>query len=633
MPRIPDYIVKTFTHGIITRIEKESIPAGAASDALNWITEGDKITLRGGMVLLGSDKGVGRITGLKVGRRIDGTQVIFSSYGQKVQYYDEATGDNVEVGTDLLGSDADGEDVAMDMYYSLAGAMLYISSPNASGGIYKIPVANPGSAVSQNSTSHRGYFRIKQNRMFLWNRKDASGGFDQTGLYLSHIDKDELSDYPSVTGESVGTGDGTTTTFTHTLAQITGVRTAMYCTVTDGNETFVDDRNGNLVGNKGGTGTINYATGEISVTFATAPGASVAITTDYYYEDATSGGIVDFSKSSPRMAGEGAVFRQDDGGAELMNVGSIGDAEFCIHKLKTWKLTLTSDDTNATNLIYREGVGIPNWRAMAEAGEGIYFVDNTDENDPRIRLLTYSPGSDTNIVPVSVSDVIDLSGYDFTKSWLLIWGKYLLVGCRDKNKGNTYNDTVWMLNRKDWKSWDKLDFALSVADVWRGQLVGGSSFTNNIFKLFDGFTDEEANIDNYWIDGNRNLGVEGLKSVNLFVIAGLISPDQELKIYFSLDNDAFVEVGTISGSGSYVDKGTQLTLGSQIIGGTQIGGGIGQATVSPFRAELRVNTDKFEYIRVKFVATAVGAVSITEYQYKDIRYKGRTLPQKYVTYS
>jgi hypothetical protein len=31
----------------------------------------------------------------------------------------------------------------------------------------------------------------------------------------------------------------------------------MYPSITDGVETFVDDRNGNMVGNFGGTGTVN----------------------------------------------------------------------------------------------------------------------------------------------------------------------------------------------------------------------------------------------------------------------------------------------------------------------------------------------------------------------------------------
>jgi hypothetical protein len=51
------------------------------------------------------------------------------------------------------------------------------------------------------------------------------------------------------------------TTFAHTLSSIVAPKTAMYVSVTDGNETLVDDRNGNMVGNMGGTGTVNYGTG------------------------------------------------------------------------------------------------------------------------------------------------------------------------------------------------------------------------------------------------------------------------------------------------------------------------------------------------------------------------------------
>jgi len=65
----------------------------------------------------------------------------------------------------------------------------------------------------------------------------------------------------------------------------------MYISVTDGTETFKDDRNGNMVGDLGGTGTVNYATGAVSVTFVTAPTNSQAITTTYYWEDSTSTGI------------------------------------------------------------------------------------------------------------------------------------------------------------------------------------------------------------------------------------------------------------------------------------------------------------------------------------------------------
>lgn len=199
---------------------------------------------------------------------ITGWKFLFS-YLRKVKYYDVATDDNIEVGTNLLPTGASGEDVWFQAYQSLAGSFVYFGSPNSS--VYKVPTANPASAVDQLVASYRfGVFHIGQNRSFAGQRKGTTAGNeDKTGLFLSYIDKSLLSSFTQVTGESYGTGDGTTKTFAHTLTAITGVRTAMYLSVTDGTETFIDDRNGNMVGNLGGTGTINYATGAVSVTFNT----------------------------------------------------------------------------------------------------------------------------------------------------------------------------------------------------------------------------------------------------------------------------------------------------------------------------------------------------------------------------
>lgn len=78
-----------------------------------------------------------------------------------------------------------------------------------------------------------------------------------------YIDKAQLGSFTQVTGESYGTGDGSTKTFTYTFKCNFSSKTAMYVSVTDGTETFIDDRNGLMVGNLGGTGTINYATGAV----------------------------------------------------------------------------------------------------------------------------------------------------------------------------------------------------------------------------------------------------------------------------------------------------------------------------------------------------------------------------------
>ena len=79
----------------------------------------------------------------------------------------------------------------------------------------------------------------------------------------------ELYTFKNVDTDSIGTGDGSTVTFATTLANIPLF--AGTVVVTDTVETFSDDGLGTLTGDMGGSGTINYKTGVISVTFNTAP--------------------------------------------------------------------------------------------------------------------------------------------------------------------------------------------------------------------------------------------------------------------------------------------------------------------------------------------------------------------------
>jgi hypothetical protein len=57
--------------------------------------------------------------------------------------------------------------------------------------------------------------------------------------------------------------------------------------VTDGVETFTDEGDGTLTGDAGGSGTVNYTTGDISVTFHVAPLNAVDITVDYSHTPPT----------------------------------------------------------------------------------------------------------------------------------------------------------------------------------------------------------------------------------------------------------------------------------------------------------------------------------------------------------
>lgn len=625
--------VQNFTKGLFTRLEDESIPQGASSNSMNWMTFGDHIELRRGQVLMGTNvAGTGKISGLIVGDRFDGTQVPFRSYDRKIQYYDTVTEDWIEVSTaDILPEIASGEDISFDQYHSLAGAFIYGSSKNS--GIYKIPIANPGSIVDLSSTSHRGKIKIKQNRMALWDRKDSNGGFDSSGLYGSYVDKDELSDYTSITAETSFTGavDSSNLVYTKTLAFKSGQpkRTCMYvsvyATTGAGVETFRDSRNGTLLSNFGGTGTINYATGAVSVTFFNAP-TSGSVAADYYWEDSSSTGIADFSKSTPRTAGQGFTFRQDDAGSDFQNLFSIGGDEYCMHTTKTYKLTLSSDDTDATNLIYRNRVGIPYWRAGEETGDGIYYVDAPDTSEPYVRILKPNQFN-TDVIPASISDQISLIDYRFDYAVILQWGQYIAMACRTKD--STVNDTLFLYNTL-WKLWDRFDYRISCMDIYNGALIAGDSASKNVFTLFSGLTDEDVEISNYWISDRNSLGMEGVKYSNLFEINGLIQSDQTLEVWFSYDNADFVKAGEITGNGSYVDQGVRVTVGSTTIGSTEVGGGGAGIEASPYHREFRINTPRLEKVRVKFVATRIGYVSVSKYGYKDIRGKGKSLPAQYV---
>lgn len=645
-PVIEDYEIKVWNKGLITRIENDEVlPKSAAEDVLNWFPLGDRIELRRGRQLMGAEvAGVGLVTGFGVARRYDesGTERLFSSRDRKIEYYDDATDAWIESGANVLPAGASGEDVAFSPYNSITGSFMFASSPNSS--IYKIPAANPASVVDLLSTDFRGKIKIAQSRMKLWDRKDANGGRDKTGLYGSYIDKDELADFTEILAEAAATGDGATLTFSGTLAFKAGFpkRTCMYVRITDGVEILTDDRDGNLVGNLGGTGTINYATGAYSVTFHTAPLNLAPITASYYWEDTTANGIADFSKSATRTAGQGFRFAQDEGGA-LQNVGTISGDDYCLHTVRTYKLTLGTDDTTATNLIYRVRAGIPNWRAVEESEDGLYYIHALDVAEPAIRLLKPSV-LNIDALPKSISDNLNLSPYRFEKGVLREWGQYILAAGRESSE--TINNRCFFFH-KVWKTWTITDFRLSDAISYKGQLVGGDSGSANRFVLFSGLTDEEVEIQNFYTLGKMNLGNSGIKVTNLMVLGGMIGPEQAIKAEISLDNGPFVEVGgsdvtdgagvtthhyAIEGTGDYVDQSASHTIGATLAGDELIGSISGGTDIelSPYRREFRINTDRYKFIRVRFSAVKVGYASVSDLVLKDNRFKGRTEPAKYV---
>ncbi len=618
--------IKNWIYGIVDSIEPNSIPVGSLSSALNFLTLGDRIEQRRGSRTLGADAGAGSVGGLGVGIKLgpDGTEIMFRKRkGQrKIEWWNVDTEAWAETGNDATPVAANDDDFAFDTYQSQAGSQGFFSSPTSS--IYKILIANPGSITDLVSSAYRGYIRIKQSRMFLWNRNGtATGQRDEQNPYLSYID---ALTYTTVTAEA-------TTSLAGTLVFKAGdpKRTCfgVIITLTGSGEVYTDNRDGTLTGSLGGTGTINYTTGEYTLS------AAGVGTADYQWEDSSTEGIADFSFTSPvRVAAEGNVFLQGDGGP-LMGVETYGDVEYCLHLYKTYALKLTRDDTDAENLVFRDREGIPHWRAVKGTSRGVFYVNAIEPDNAKLKVMRLQGGSDA-VDGDPISDSLDLSPYRFDQCEVNEWGNYITFSCRT---ADSVSNNRYILYHKDWKSFDIVDFWGVVSAVFGGVFHIGESITGNVVEAFSGFDDDEAVIDANAVINEWDLEYPGiLKVVKKVQLEGDIGPDARYDVYASPDKGPFVRIGQISGAGSYVDRSQRVTVGSLTMGRGEVAGGSGEVTAYHYFRELPLRLGRFERVAIKLVRAndeddedleGLGYFSLSTLRFYDIRVRAQKLPRKY----
>lgn len=608
---------QVFNKGIHNVVNPDLIPEGAASDSLGWLTGGDQIELSRGKLLLGTDESAGRVRGIHVATRIDKTEVWFRKNSTKIQWFDPATS---SVWTDIVtGLDATHEYIFTN-YTSLAGIFVYVGGL---GGLFKIHVANPSSYADQYDVlkNYKAFVRIDKARARAWGMAN-----DKTGLYLSYIDEET---YTTVSSEAVDTGDGGTT-YGGTLAFKAGgaKRTCFAIEITDGTETFTDNRNGILTGSLGGTGTINYTTGAWTATFNSAVGIGTPITGDYQWEDATNGGVMDFTYSPTRVAGEGDVFRQDEGGDEILDSLIDGGSYYSIKRNVTYELTLTPDDTNATNRVIRRNIGIPSMRAAVETSLGIVMMDTS--NIPRLMRLEKALTTD-DLVPNDLAPQFDFDIYDWSDCWMETWGNFIVFGGKTKDADDNNRLFIW---DSRWKSIDVVPFFSACGSKTKsGTLIIGDSISDNVFEAFTGVDDDGFPIQpNYWISRNDLLGYEGLKKSKKMYFEGLIGTEQTIKVYGQYDDDAWELIATISGGGAYVALGDTHTIGSSMIGEEMIGGEGSGISAFPFHYPIKLRPPKFYRLKLKFEATGLGWASISMIKHEDVRVKSQKVPRKYRQY-
>lgn len=112
----------------------------------------------------------------------------------------------------------------------------------------------------------------------------ANIGEPGPGTIMAEGSDGKLLPYEDVAAEQVGStaGDGTTKTFTGTLTRAPVEPGSVAVTSENGTEILTDDGHGMLKSaGATSTGTINYQTGTISVTFHAAPANTKKVTADY----------------------------------------------------------------------------------------------------------------------------------------------------------------------------------------------------------------------------------------------------------------------------------------------------------------------------------------------------------------
>lgn len=755
---IPPYVIGDQNHpwgGLNTATkDNRDMEVGESYDQMNWITGRDKdnIQLRRGQALLGTTRrniANQHVSGLKVGTMIDGTQIPFYTFAQKIMYYNSEDDNTHEVDDpDILPATSNDEDVAIETYTNVAGAFIYLTSPNS--GMYKIPVANPGSVVNQGSADFRfSFIKFDQSRMIACGRKgETANSMDSTGVYISAIDQNtpsstymSLPQAPTgvvvagggfindgtyyyvitaigpdgvettkglqssaivvsggggaarihvswtaiagataykayrttmsgtyttpalvtaplggITGTDflddldtpltgappvsttqpliaiLGTGDGTTVTFSGILPSLALPATAYAVEITDGTETFIDNRNGVLIGSLGGTGTINYATQAYSVTFNTAPASGVPITGTFLQENATVDGVADFNIDGNDFT-KAQVFRQDDGGGNAQSIFSYQGVNYCLHLLRSWQFQMfqnaTSVATAFSNLPYYEQLGISYHRSAFQVSDGIIFVNNANPSQPTFVILQIPPGStNLTVVPIRLSEKLDLSVYGFSRCVVRRWGDYDIIGLEVANQFSEYNDynTICFIRNKWSGLWNKLDYAFSCLDQFYGMLLGGDSLSPNVFTLFSGFDDDGEIINNFYNHSYLDLEIDGLKTVGYLHVEGLIQRDQNIQVAISLDGGDYAVEYVILGNGPYVNQSSAVGIGTYTEGSTIIGGqGSVQQFAQKFELDIPIHTDRFEYISFQFKALQIGFAQVNKVSFKDIRFKRRRL--------
>lgn len=554
-PIEPATITK-FGQGLITKLEPNKLPLGAALETKNTVFDSDGgIGPRGGYTIFGdTTAGSGKILSAKAWLRRGGDEKIVrlldTGSAVTLQFFDSLN----STWSFLKGSLTTGKRASIvDFSSSAADRLAIINGTDA-------PIQWIGNTTNLNGALSGGEGTITV---------DSTSGFGTTGTLTI----------------------GTTVNVTYTGKTSVTFTGCSNTPAASDNASVTDSVTNPSLTNVSNLGRIAVAgqarmwDGGYDSTGTTVVVSKINDWTNYSY-------------STPRVPGEGGLEDFIEGGGAVTSL-YMKDGQLVVFKQNSIILYELQQQNVSTDefpvrkvLINGPDVGAISHWATVGAYNDIFFVSKKGG----IRRL--SRVSNTDLAVFDSTDLSDnirptIADYDFTDAVAIFFDQKYLLSCKATSDAS-YNNRVLMYDYRTggWSIW-----YMNVNDwfIYAGNLYFASSSSRNTYKMFDGYEDTAGiAIQSEFRTGYIDSSVGHLEEMTAIYAEGSIATGTTMDYYINYnDGGRTLQVHkTINGSISnpYILTGSAPSFGTYSFGTTPFGGGLfaGATDMNKFRVYFAV---------------------------------------------